>query len=237
MRKIIDLSGQKFNRLSVIKRAENKGNCTMYECVCDCGKTLIVSYSNLKNGQKSCGCYTKELFKSEYWSKLNSSHGYYNHELYQTWNSMIRRCYNKNNSDYKNYGARGIKVCDRWNQKSPENFIKDIEKSIGKRPKNHTLDRIDNDGNYEINNVKWSSKSEQSSNQRKPLGVTMERYITRRKNGLYVVAFTRDKSTIFSRQIKDFERAIFIRDYYLNLYENNKDKWKSVCKERNYIKE
>lgn len=235
-RRKVDLTGQRFNYLKVIRRMDNR-NTAIYECICDCGNKLNVSHSNLKKGQKSCGCYSRELFKSDEWSKLNSSHGFYNHELYQTWNSMLRRCNDKNNSDYKNYGARGIKVCDRWNVDTPEFFIQDIEDKLGKKPKNHTLDRIDNNGDYEISNVKWSSKSEQTSNQRKKLGQSGERFITKRRDGMYIVSFTRDKHKIFSNAIKSLNRAIFIREYYLDLYSsNNKEQWEEICNKRTYIR-
>lgn len=234
-RKLIDLTGKKFGRLTVIKRVENIGSVTMYKCKCECGKVINVRQGNLKNGQKSCGCYSRELFKSEQWSKINSSHGYCNHELYQTWNSMMRRCNDVNNSDYKNYGGRGIKVCSRWNTATPEIFIQDIEGKLGKRPKNHTLDRIDNNGDYEINNVKWSSRSEQCVNQRSKDNKLGEKYIIQRRGG-YIVAISRDKNKIFSNKINSLERAKEIREYYLKLYEENKRNWEKVCKERKYIK-
>jgi hypothetical protein len=81
--------------------------------------------------------------------------------LYDTWQGMKKRCNNPNNDNYKYYGGRGIKVCERW-LNSYENFALDM----GERPKGHTLDRINNDGNYEPSNCKWSSLSEQNSNRR-----------------------------------------------------------------------
>lgn len=235
-RNLIDLKGRKFGRLTVIERAENIGSVTVYKCKCECGKVINVRQGNLKNGQKSCGCYSRELFKSEQWSIKSTSHGYHNHELYQTWNSMIRRCNDVNNSDYKNYGGRGIKVCSRWNTGTPENFIKDVESKLGKRPKNHTLDRIDNNGDYEINNVKWSSRSEQVINQRNNKNNKLgEKYIIQRRGG-YIVAISRDKNRIFSSTINTLERAKEIREYYLKLYEENKKNWEQICKERKYIK-
>ena len=79
---------------------------------------------------------------------------------YRAWTGMRIRCNNPNNRDYKNYGGRGIKVCERWN--SFENFIQDM----GNKPAGHSLDRIDNDGDYSPSNCKWSSKTEQQSNRR-----------------------------------------------------------------------
>ena len=232
-RKLIDLTGEKFGRLTVIERVENIGSVTMYKCKCECGKVINVRQGNLKKGQKSCGCYSRELFKSEQWSKINSSHGYCKHELYQTWNSMIRRCNDVNNSDYKNYGGRGIKVCSRWDTETPEIFIQDIEGKLGKRPKNHTLDRIDNNGDYEITNLRWATKSEQAVNQRKKINQLKEKYIFK-KRGLYIVSITRNKMNMLSNGQKNINDAIKLRDFYLELFEENPEKWEDLCNNKKY---
>lgn len=119
------------------------------------------------------------------------------HELYNTWNSMIQRCYNPNHKAYKYYGGRGVKVCDSW-LSSFWNFVEDM----GEKQEGYTLDRMDNDGNYEPSNCKWSTKSEQSRNTRnnilyelegevlietdtaQALGISVKALIYRRKRNL-----------------------------------------------------
>lgn len=232
-RKLIDLTGEKFGKLTVIERAENIGSVTMYKCKCECGKALNIQYTNLKNGQVSCGCHMKEVYKSKAFSEANTKHGYYNHELYGAWFAMKRRCTNPKDKSYKNYGGRGIKVCDRWLE-SPKNYINDIEKTIGKKPtKYHTLDRIDNDGNYEISNVRWADKSEQAVNQRHKTGKLNEKYIFK-KRGLYIVSIVRNKERILSNGQKNLDDAIFLRDYYLSVFEKTPEKWTKICNDKKY---
>lgn len=92
------------------------------------------------------------------------THGMYGHPLYKTWDGMIGRTSRPNDAEYKNYGARGITVCERW--RDPRFFAADIERLLGPRPPGWTLDRIDNDGNYEPGNVRWASRKQQRENQR-----------------------------------------------------------------------
>ena len=165
-------------------------------------------------------------------------HGYARHYLYRRWYSMKNRCFNPNDKDYPNYGGRGITVCDRWKGNSPENYIEDIEKFLGKRPSNsHTLDRIDNNGDYKIDNVRWASKSEQIVNQRHVPSNTGEKNISLNNSGRYVVSIRRDTYRVFSVPLDNIERAIELRDYYYDLYENNKEDWQRICKEKDYIRE
>lgn len=92
------------------------------------------------------------------------SHGMYGHPLYKTWEGMIGRTSRPGDAEYKNYGGRGITVCDRW--RDPREFIADIERLLGPRPAGRTLDRIDNDGSYEPGNVRWATRKQQRENQR-----------------------------------------------------------------------
>jgi hypothetical protein len=154
-----DLTGQKFNRLTAIKRVENSSNGKVqFECLCDCGKAVVVSSTNLKSGNsKSCGCLNIESA-----SRTKKIHGLRHSSEYNTWRSMKDRCYRHTNNRYQHYGARGIVICERW-LNSFENFYTDM----GPKPDpTFTIDRIDVNGNYEPGNCKWASKSEQRLNVR-----------------------------------------------------------------------
>lgn len=163
MGKFIDLTGVKFGRLSVLGLTERgKNKAIRWLCLCDCGKEKTVDTGRLKSGQtKSCGCYQKEMA-----SKANKTHG---HKVggvvspeYTTWQNMKCRCYDTKDKYYELYGGRGITVCDRWLE-SFENFYEDM----GDKPSNqHSIDRIEVDGNYEPANCKWATKSIQAINQR-----------------------------------------------------------------------
>lgn len=159
--------GQTFERLTVIFQTESKKGHRMFECKCACGKTVTVRGSALVSGNtSSCGCWNIEakLITAKARTKLfvYDENGKINPE-YSTYRHMKARCYNENNKKYKDYGARGIVVCDRWLE-SYANFINDV----GKRPtESHTLDRIDVNGNYEPGNCQWALPVVQSNNQRR----------------------------------------------------------------------
>jgi len=155
MGKAINIFGQRFGRLSVLDRGENKGKQYGWICICDCGKTVNVNGNSLRSGRtKSCGC-----LRAESLSQLAKKHGLVNSPEYGVWQAMKKRCYDAKNSDYARYGGRGITVCDRWIN-SFENFISDM----GKRPNGYSIDRINVDGNYEPSNCKWASSVEQANN-------------------------------------------------------------------------
>lgn len=160
------LLNKKFEKLTILKEVDpiiynytHRKNDIRRRvlCLCDCGKEKIIFLSNIMQGKtKSCGCLT---------IKSATKHGYYKDKkplpTLSTWLSMIQRCTNKNHRAYKDYGGRGIKVCDRW-LKSFENFLEDM----GERPENTEIDRDNNDGNYEPSNCKWVTAKNNSRNRR-----------------------------------------------------------------------
>jgi len=157
MGKLISLVGQKFGRWTALERAKDKNGLVRWKCCCDCGTIRDVRSIRLRNGlTKSCGCLQREMA-----SIKNTKHSQSNSSIYYSWIDMKRRCNDPNNVGYKYYGARGIKVCDRW-LNSFENFFTDM----GKKPEKFTLERKDFDGNYEPSNCIWVSKKEQQRNKR-----------------------------------------------------------------------
>lgn len=158
--------GQKFGRLTIIAELENKTARRM-KCKCECGNEKDVFLNHLRSGRtKSCGCLNNEV-RGKRFVEYSTIHGLYNHELYQTYQGMKHRCYNENNTKWVHYGGREIKVCDRWlGENGVVNFINDM----GERPKGTTLDRINNDGDYEPSNCKWSTYKEQNNNRRFYIG-------------------------------------------------------------------
>lgn len=146
--------GNKYGRWLVIEKASSRTNGLYLLCVCECGTTREVNKVNLLNGKsKSCGCLHKEKLR-----KTSTTHKLYGTPAYVSWQSMKARCSYPKRSDAKFYVNRGITYCSRWERF--ENFLEDM----GPRPPGTTLDRINNDGNYEPANCKWSTYKEQANN-------------------------------------------------------------------------
>lgn len=160
--KLIDLTGRKIGGWTVVRRHRENYRRTFaqWQCVCQCGTQRIVLANSLLTGKsKSCGC-----LKDTATSIRMTIHGHARRTqrtpTYTVWKGMHQRCTNPKSSVYKYYGGRGISVCARWD--NFENFLADM----GERPKGLSIDRIDNDGDYQPKNCRWATQSMQVSNRR-----------------------------------------------------------------------
>lgn len=169
MNSVVDLIGQRFGRLTVIGIDDRgtKGK-TYWMCKCDCGAVKSVRSDSLRSGAiKSCGCLKREQDKS---NLARDTHGMSKTRLYQEWQGMKDRCFNKNNARWERYGGRGITVCEEW-RNDFQSFC-DWATANGYRD-DLTLDRIDNDGNYCPENCRWATQRQQSRNRRTNIDVTI----------------------------------------------------------------
>ena len=160
MGKSLDLSGQVFGRLTVFDGPlRDKFGEKTWVCRCTCGNTCTVRSRKLRVGlQKSCGC-----LRAENIGNRSRTHGESNTPEYRSYRAMLRRCLDPRHRAYPWYGARGIKVCQQW-QEDFTTFLRDL----GPRPEGYTLDRIDADRDYEPSNCRWASWSVQATNKRRP---------------------------------------------------------------------
>lgn len=163
MAAFLDLTGHTYGRLTVVSYVSRKP--TKWSCRCSCGNTSVATTINLRSGNTtSCGCVHRERC-----SVASRTHGQTGSTEYRTWSHMIARCYNPRDTDFKDYGARGITVCDEWHY-SFEAFYRDM----GPKPSpRHSIERVDNNSGYFAKNCIWGSPIQQANNQRQTIRLTL----------------------------------------------------------------
>lgn len=197
MGKPLELVGQVFGRLTVIARAgttKDKGKASLWLCDCSCGtQGVVIRGAMLRIGKtKSCGCLQKE-------SRIK--HGQSGTKIYDIWVAMKQRCSNPSHADYSNYGGRGITVCEQW-----ATSLDAFKHDMGPRPSDlHSLDRIDNNGNYEPGNCRWATPAEQIRNRRNSVFVEYQGQEMNLADAARLANLTNGRASKLNRQGKSLD--------------------------------
>jgi hypothetical protein len=169
--------GDRFGRWTVVS-IEPPKRLRRAICLCECGVERSVEVHALRRGQsRSCGCLHRDIVRSH---TINQTHGRSKDPIYAVWRMMLSRCNNPNSANWQHYGGRGITVCERW--RSFENFIADM----GEKPAGLSIDRIDNEGNYEPSNCRWATPKQQTANRRERRDTRERREESRNPFGLFL---------------------------------------------------
>jgi len=195
-----DIIGNRFGKLIVIARlGSNKHKQPLWSCKCDCGNKSIVVGHKLRIGYtRSCGCLRLHALL-----KRSVTHGMTGTKTYTVWRSMIQRCEDMHHENYKHYGGRGIMVCERWRH-SFELFLKDM----GGKPPGMTIERIDNNGSYELKNCRWATQKEQCNNKRNTRRITIDGVTRTIVEGCAVLGLTYQTLYMRVRRGSNLDEAI-----------------------------